>query len=141
MLDADIDSLLEIAVADLLVDDDADGGLGHVVHDARLAVVHFVGHLIEHIHISTLSSRVLSCGGFGLRGEFWSSTYTLLDCAVGFDVDNIAYSVGFHVRAESDHALQTNISLALPLPFPCSIFPLLIVAMIRTFWRKLRLKA
>ena len=48
MLDADVDPLFEIAVANLLVDDDADGGLGHVVDNARLAVVDFVGHAFLH---------------------------------------------------------------------------------------------
>ena len=45
MFDADVDSLLHVAVADFLVDDDADGGAGHVVDDAGFAVVDFVGHL------------------------------------------------------------------------------------------------
>lgn len=44
MLDADINALLDISVAHLLVEDDADGRLGHVVDDAGFAMVDFIGH-------------------------------------------------------------------------------------------------
>ena len=54
VLDADVDALLDVAVADNLVEDDTERGLGHVVHNARLAVVPLVRHTIS---MSAGSSR------------------------------------------------------------------------------------
>ena len=44
MLDADVDALFEVPVADFLVDDDAHSGLGHVVDNTGFAVIHLVWH-------------------------------------------------------------------------------------------------
>ena len=44
MLDSDIHALLDVPVADSLVDYDTHGGLRYVVDDAGFAVVDFVGH-------------------------------------------------------------------------------------------------
>ena len=49
MLNADIDSLFDIAVADPLVYYYPDGALGHIVDNTRLAMVDFVGHAVQNL--------------------------------------------------------------------------------------------
>ena len=51
VLDADVDTLLDVAVVDDLIEEDTDGGLGHVVDDTGLTVEDLVGHTIVH-HLS-----------------------------------------------------------------------------------------
>lgn len=46
VLHADVDLLGQHAVLDALVDDNAERMACHVVYDARLAVVHLVGHAL-----------------------------------------------------------------------------------------------
>ena len=43
---ADIDTLLDVPVADFLVDNDADGRFGNVVDHTGLAMVDFEGHAL-----------------------------------------------------------------------------------------------
>lgn len=53
MLDADVDTLLNEAVSDFLVDDNAKGGLCDVVDDTGLSVVDLVGHTVRRGEIKS----------------------------------------------------------------------------------------
>ena len=59
VLDPDVDSLFDVAVADLLVTYYADRGLGNVVDDASLAVVDFVRHAYVRVSHVLLSDAVI----------------------------------------------------------------------------------
>ena len=47
MLDSDVDSLLNVTIADLFVDNDPDCGLCDVVDYTCFAMIDFVGHATE----------------------------------------------------------------------------------------------
>lgn len=47
MLDADVDTFLNIPVSHALVDDDSNSGFSHVVDDTGFAVVDFMRHAEE----------------------------------------------------------------------------------------------
>jgi len=51
VLDADVDALLDVAGSNLSVEDDTDGGLGHVVDDTSLSVVDLVGHTVVIVRL------------------------------------------------------------------------------------------
>ncbi len=126
VLDTDVDSLLNVSVANLSVDDDTDGGLGDVVHDTGLSVVDLVGHLKRETFPSATDSSCflflassLSLRRWGADSAFrrtmWRlgsfelrNTYTLLDGTVGLDVDDISDFVRFHVRSKVDHTLVAD---------------------------------
>ena len=62
MLDAEVKSLLDVAVLDFLVDDDADRALRDVVDDACLAVVDLVWHTVsvsDPVHDSRSYAKVI----------------------------------------------------------------------------------
>ena len=63
VLDADVESLLQVSVLDLLVDNDADGGLGDVVNDASLTVVDLEGETIIAQLVNEFVFRSTSCLG------------------------------------------------------------------------------
>lgn len=54
MLDANVDALFDVPVSDSLVDDDADGGFGHVVDYPGFAVIDFVGHAVGERGVRTV---------------------------------------------------------------------------------------
>lgn len=106
VLDAEVDALLDVAVADLLVDDDTDGGLGHVVDDTSLAVEVLVAGQ-ESVSVGGAPGpATFSCKGSGGR----DLRHALLDGTVADDIDNVTDLVLAKVGGQSDHALLLEVA-------------------------------
>ena len=77
MLDADVDSFLNVPVADSLVDYDSHRGFGDVVDDTGFAMVNFVRH------------AVVSISKADLFIESRRKDQPFLNGSVGFDVNDV----------------------------------------------------
>lgn len=63
VFDSDVNSLLDISVADLLVDDDADSGFGNVVDYTGFAVVDLEWHTLLDSTVDSDVDDVTDPGG------------------------------------------------------------------------------
>ena len=71
MFDADINTLLNVAITDALVDNHPDSGFCDVVDNACLAMVDFVGHPVESVSLVSLDAS-----NFANRaGRVWRRTH------------------------------------------------------------------
>lgn len=73
VLDSEVDSLLHESVANNLVDDDANSGLGHVVDDSSSAVVELVGHTLLDGTVGSDVNNVSNLVGLQVDGHGDSS--------------------------------------------------------------------
>jgi hypothetical protein len=107
VLDADVDALLDVAVADLAVEDDTDGGLGHVVDDTGLSVV----DLVWLCRVLVAMSRGSASPWLEVCASIQDSTYhALLDGTIGDDINDIADLVLSEVGRQSDHTLLLEVA-------------------------------
>jgi hypothetical protein len=93
MLNTKVDTLFEVTIAYDFVDDDTDGTFCHIVDDARSTVV---GHKDETRHLSkwNLDSPVVVL-----------VRHTLLLGGIGFNINDVAYTVGDKERRQFNGAM------------------------------------
>lgn len=118
VLNTDVNALLEVSVADLSIQDDADGRLGHIVDNTGLSVVDLVGHTLLDGTCASVSPYLLpSCARrlFRTVGHNIHDISDLVDAEVGRERDLEGGSHQFGLwrcggRSTTHHTLLLEIS-------------------------------
>jgi hypothetical protein len=103
VLNADIDTLLEVTVSNWLVNDYAEGRLCDVVDNAGLSVVPLVWETAK-IPQSAPNSSVVS------QSSRFLDFLPLLDSSIGDNIDDITDAVMGEVGRKADHTLLPEVA-------------------------------